>query len=85
MCQYSLDSHYVGTMLEKRNLPMDLMNEILNSLFKDLLTAAKGRYTPSTIHRSGQIVGPLGESLDVVFDSQVIGHALNRHIIATKM
>ena len=62
-----------------RNLPMDIMNEILNRLFKDLLTAAKGRYTQSTIQRCGQIVGPLGESLDVVFDSQVIEHALYRH------
>ena len=55
------------------------MNEIINRLFKDLLTAAKGRYTPSTIHRCGQIVSPLRELLDVVFDSQVIEHALYRH------
>ena len=55
-----------------RNLPMDLMNEILNQLFKDMLDAAKGRYTESTLQRYIQIVGPLGESKDTVFDVNVI-------------
>ena len=62
-----------------RNLPMDLMNEILNRLFKDMLDAAKGRYTETTLQRCSQIVGPLGESLDVVFDSKVIENELYRH------
>ena len=57
---------------------MELMNEILR-LFKDLFTAAKGRYKTSNIQRCGQIVGALGESLDVVFDLQVIKHALYRN------
>ena len=58
---------------------MDHLNEILNRLFKDLLTAAKGRYKPSTIEGCGQIVGPFGVSLGVVFDSQVVEHSLYRH------
>ena len=62
-----------------RNLPMDLMNGILNRLFKDLLTAARGWYTPSTIQRCWQIVGLLGESLDVVFDSKDIEHGFYHH------
>ena len=57
---------------------MELMNEILR-LFKDLLTAAKGRYKTSNNQRCRQIVGALGELLDVVFDLQVIEHALYRH------
>ncbi|CAG2194617.1 unnamed protein product [Mytilus edulis] len=62
-----------------RNLPMDFMNEILNILFKDLLDSAKGRYTNNTIQRCSQIVGPLGEALDSVFDSKVIENELYRH------
>lgn len=62
-----------------RNLPMDFMNEILNRLFKDLLDSAKGRYTDSTIQRCSQIVGPLGEALDAVFDSNIIENELYRH------
>lgn len=62
-----------------RNLPMDFMNEILNRLYKDLLDSAKGRYTDSTLQRCSQIVGPLGEALDSVFDSQVIENELYRH------
>ena len=58
---------------------MDLMNEILNRPFKDLLGAAKGRYIETTIKRSSHIVCPLGESLDVVFDSNVVENALYRH------
>lgn len=62
-----------------RNLPMDFMNEILNRLFKDLLDSAKGRYTNTTIQRCSQIVGPLGEALDGVFDSKVVENELYRH------
>ena len=62
-----------------RNLPMDLMNEILDRLFKDTLDAAKGRYTENTPQRCSQIVGPLGESLDVVFDAKVIENEIYRH------
>ncbi|KAH3741064.1 hypothetical protein DPMN_047782 [Dreissena polymorpha] len=62
-----------------RNLPMDFMNEILNRLFKDLLDAAKGRYTDLTIQRCSQIIGPLGGALDSVFDSNVIQHEIYRH------
>jgi hypothetical protein len=62
-----------------RNLPLDFMNEILNRLYKDLLDSAKGRYTDSTLQRCSQIVGPLGEALDSVFDSQVIENELYRH------
>ncbi|CAC5386074.1 unnamed protein product [Mytilus coruscus] len=62
-----------------RNLPMDFMNEILNRLFKDLLDSAKGRYTNNTIQRCSQIVGPLGEALDSIFDSKVIENELYRH------
>lgn len=58
---------------------MDLMNEILNRLFKDMLDGAKGRYTETTLQRCSQIVGPLGESLEVVFDSKVIENELYRH------
>lgn len=47
---------------------MDLINEIMNGLFKDLLVEAKCMLTVNTIQRCGQVVGPLGESLDVVFD-----------------
>ena len=62
-----------------RNLPMDLMNEILNRLFKDTLDAAKGRYTENTLQRCSQIIGPLGESLDTVFDAKVIENEIYRH------
>lgn len=62
-----------------RNLPLDFMNEILNRLFKDLLESAKGRYTDTTIQRCSQIVGPLGEALDVVFDSNVVENEIYRH------
>lgn len=62
-----------------RNLPNDFMNEILNRLFKDLLDAAKGRYTDSTIQRCSQIIGPLGEALDVVFDSNIVENEIYRH------
>lgn len=62
-----------------RNLPMDFMNEILNRLFKDLLDSAKGRYTNTTIQRCGQIIGPLGEALDSVFDSKIVENELYRH------
>ena len=62
-----------------RNLPMDFMNEILNRLFKDLLDSAKGRYTNTTIQRCSQIIGPLGEALDVVFDSKIVENELYRH------
>ena len=62
-----------------RNLPMGFMNEIFNRLFKDLLDSVKGRYTDSTIQRCSQIVGPLGEALDNMFDSQIIEHELYRH------
>ncbi|OWF48543.1 Chromatin modification-related protein png2 [Mizuhopecten yessoensis] len=62
-----------------RNLPMDLMNELLNRLFKDQLESAKGRYTDETIQRCDQIIGPLGESLDEIFDERVIENELYRH------
>ena len=62
-----------------RNLPLDFMNEILNRLFKDLLEAAKGRYTDTTIDRCSQLIGPLGEALDVVFDANVIEKEIYRH------
>ncbi|VDI47021.1 Hypothetical predicted protein [Mytilus galloprovincialis] len=62
-----------------RNLPMDFMNEILNRLFKELLSCAKGQYTNATIQRCSQIIGPLGEALDTVFDSQVVENELYRH------
>ena len=55
------------------------MNEILNRLFKDLLGSAKGRYTNTTIQRCGQIIGPLGEALDSVFDSKIVENELHRH------
>ena len=55
-----------------RNLPMDFMNEIINLMYKDLLDCVKGSYTDCTLQRCSQIVGPLGEALDSVFDSQVI-------------
>ncbi|CAC5389594.1 unnamed protein product [Mytilus coruscus] len=62
-----------------RNLPMDFMNEILNRLFKELLSCAKGQYTNATIQRCSQIIGPFGEALDTVFDSQVVENELYRH------
>ncbi|CAC5388947.1 unnamed protein product [Mytilus coruscus] len=74
---YNRTVNYGGGM--GRNLPQDFMNEILNRLFKDILDAAKGRYTKTTIQRCGQIVGPLGEALDSVFDSQIIEKELKRH------
>ncbi|VDI05718.1 Hypothetical predicted protein [Mytilus galloprovincialis] len=74
---YNRTVNYGGGM--GRNLPQDFMNEILNRLFKDILDAAKGRYTKTTIQRCGQIVGPLGEALDSVFDSQIIEKELYRH------
>ena len=62
-----------------RNLPMDSTNEICNRLFKDFLDSAKGRYTDNTIQRCSQIVGPLGEAMDNMFDSQRIEHELYLH------
>ena len=62
-----------------RNLPLDFMNEVLNRLFKDLLGAAKGRYTDTTIQRCSQIVGPLGEALDVAFDTKIVENEIYRH------
>ena len=62
-----------------RNLPMDFMNEVLNRLFKELLSAAKGRYTDTTIQQCIQIVGPLGEALDVLFDEKVVENEVYRH------
>ena len=55
------------------------MNEILNRLFKDLLDSSMGRYTNTTIQRCGQIIGPLGEALDSVFDSKIVENELYRH------
>lgn len=55
-----------------RNLSMDFMNEILNRSFKDQLAAAKGRYTDTTIKRCSQIISPLGEALEKVFDTKII-------------
>ena len=62
-----------------RNLPLDFMNEILNRLFKDLLESAKGRYTDTTIQRCSQIIGPLGDALDKVFDTKIVENELYRH------
>ena len=62
-----------------RNLPLDFMNEILNRLFKDLLAACKGRYTDTGLERCSQIVGPLGEALDEIFDEKVIENEVYRH------
>ncbi|XP_060559101.1 uncharacterized protein LOC132719356 [Ruditapes philippinarum] len=62
-----------------RNLPMDFMNEILNRLFKDLLESAKGRYTDLTIQRCSQIIGPLGEALDSIFDVNIVQQEVYRH------
>jgi hypothetical protein len=58
-----------------RNLPLDF----LNRLFKDPLESAKGRYTDTTIQRCSQIIGPLGEALDNVFDTDVVENAVYRH------
>jgi hypothetical protein len=38
-----------------------------------------GRYTNTTIQRCGQIIGPLGEALDSVFDSKIVENELYRH------
>jgi hypothetical protein len=62
-----------------RNLPNDFMNEILNRLFKDLLSSAKGRYTDITIDRCSQIIGPFGEALDSVFDVNIVENEIYRH------
>ena len=62
-----------------RNLPLDFMNELLNRLFKDLLESAKGRYTDTTIQRCSQIIGPLGDALDNVFDTRIVENELYRH------
>ena len=62
-----------------RNLPLDFMNEILNRLFKDLIESSKGRYIDTTIHRCSQIIGPLGDALDNVFDTNVVENELYRH------
>ena len=58
---------------------MDFMNEVLNRLFKYLLEAAKRRYTDKTVYRCTQIVGPFGEALDCVFDSNVVENEVYRH------
>ena len=62
-----------------RNLPLDFMNELLNRLFKDLLESAKGRFTDTTIQRCSQIIGPLGDALDNVFDTRIVENELYRH------
>ncbi|KAK3102767.1 hypothetical protein FSP39_013804 [Pinctada imbricata] len=62
-----------------RNLPMDFMNEVLNRLFKELLTSAKGRYTDTTIQRCSQIVGPLGEALDDIFGEKMVENEIYHH------
>ena len=62
-----------------RNLPLDFMNEVLNRLFKELLAGARGRYTNTTIQRCSQIVGPLGEALDTIFDERIVEKEVYRH------
>ncbi|KAJ8304619.1 hypothetical protein KUTeg_018202 [Tegillarca granosa] len=62
-----------------RNLPLDFMNEVLNRLFKDMLEGAKERYTEETIQRCGQLVGPLGEALDNIFEINIVEQELYRH------
>lgn len=68
-----------------RNLPMDLMNEILNRLFKDLLCSAQGKYTDRTIELCEQLVGSLGESLDQMSSRTKYLDTEDEHLIATAM
>lgn len=69
--------NYSGGM--GRSLPLDFTNEILNRLFKDLLGSAKGRYTDTTIQRCSQMIGPLGDSLHKVFDTNIVDNELYRN------
>ena len=62
-----------------RNLPQEFMDEILNRLFKGLLESAEGRYTDTTVQRSNQLIGPLGEALDHVFDSNAVENEIYRY------
>lgn len=45
----------------------------------DLLDSSAGRYTDSTIDRCSQLVGPLGQALDKIYDENLVEKEVYRH------